>query len=137
MEIAWWWRGQKDGVRIGMPVSVYIPTPFRRITSNRENVTVEGSTVGEVLDAMEREFPGFANLVYDGDHRVPTHINVYLNNTEIHDLDGIETPVSDGDQVAVIPALAGGAGDDVAPAVRDKSVYGVARPRHTGHTGVR
>ncbi|MEX2376270.1 MAG: ubiquitin-like small modifier protein 1 [Dehalococcoidia bacterium] len=93
-----------------MQVSVYIPTPFRRITSNRENVTVEGTTVREVLDAMEREFPGFANLVYDDDHQVPTHINVYLNNTEIHDLEGIETPVSDGDQVAVIPALAGGAG---------------------------
>ena len=95
-----------------MPVSVYIPTPFRRITSNREHVTVEGRTVGEVLDAMEREFPGFANLVFDDDHRVPNHINVYLNNTEIHDLDGIETPVSDGDQVAVIPALAGGAAGD-------------------------
>ncbi len=93
-----------------MPVSVYIPSPFRRITANRENVTVEGATVGEVLDAVERAYPGFANLVYDADRRVPTHINVYLNNTEIHDLDGIETKVSDGDQVAVIPALAGGSG---------------------------
>lgn len=97
-----------------MPVSVYIPSPFRRITANRENVTVEGDTVGEVLDAVERVYPGFANLVYDAEHRVPTHINVYLNNTEIHDLDGIETKVSDGDQVAVIPALAGGSrGTDV------------------------
>jgi sulfur-carrier protein len=92
-----------------MPVSVYIPSPFRRITANRENVTAEGSTVREVLDAVEREFPGFANLVYDADRKVPNHINVYLNNTEIHDLDGIETAVSDGDQIAVIPALAGGA----------------------------
>ena len=91
-----------------MPINVYIPSPFRRITANRENVTVEGDTVGEVLDAVERAYPGFANLVYDGEHRVPTHINVYLNNTEIHDLDGIETAVRDGDQIAVIPALAGG-----------------------------
>ena len=97
---------------IGMPVSVYIPSPFRRITANRENVTVDGATVGEVLDAVEQAYPGFANLVYGGDGQVPTHINahayVYLNNTEIHELDGIETKVSDGDQVAVIPALAGG-----------------------------
>ena len=91
-----------------MSVSVYIPSPFRRITANRENVTVEGSTVGEVLDAVERAFPGFANLVYDEEHRVPRHINVYLNNTEVHDLEGIETAVQDGDQIAVIPALAGG-----------------------------
>lgn len=91
-----------------MSVSVYIPSPFRRMTANRENVTVEGATVGEVLDAVERAFPGFANLVFDDEHRVPTHINVYLNNTEIHDLDGIETVVSDGDQLAIIPALAGG-----------------------------
>ena len=86
-----------------MPVSVYIPSPFRRITANRENVMVEGATVREVLDAVEEVYPGFANLVYDADRRVPTHINVYLNNTEIHDLDGIETKVSDGDQIAVIP----------------------------------
>ncbi|MGE3962343.1 MAG: ubiquitin-like small modifier protein 1 [Dehalococcoidia bacterium] len=91
-----------------MPVNVYIPSPFRRITASRENVTAEGHTVGEVLDAVERAYPGFANLVYDEDHRVPTHINVYLNNTEIHDLDGIDTAVQDGDQIAVIPALAGG-----------------------------
>ena len=91
-----------------MSVSVYIPSPFRRITANRENVTVEGSTVGEVLDAVERAYPGFANLVYDEEHRVPRHINVYLNNTEVHDLECIETAVQDGDQIAVIPALAGG-----------------------------
>jgi molybdopterin synthase sulfur carrier subunit len=91
-----------------MPVSVYIPSPFRRITANREYVSAEGATVGEVLDAVERLHPGFANLVFDREHRVPTHINIYLNNQEIHDLDGIETAVSDGDQLAVIPALAGG-----------------------------
>ncbi|MEX1022485.1 MAG: ubiquitin-like small modifier protein 1 [Dehalococcoidia bacterium] len=95
-----------------MPVSIYIPSPFRRMTANRENVTADGSTVGEVLDALERVYPGFANLVYDDDHRVPTHINVYLNNTEIHDLDGIETKVADGDQLAIIPALAGGSDGD-------------------------
>jgi molybdopterin synthase sulfur carrier subunit len=91
-----------------MPVSVYIPSPFRRITANRENVSVEGETVGEVLDAVEALYPGFANLVYGEGHEIPRHINVYLNNTEIHELDGTGTRVSDGDQIAVIPALAGG-----------------------------
>jgi molybdopterin converting factor small subunit len=98
------------GARIGMPVSVYIPSPFRRITAMRERVHVDGATVGEVLDAVEAMYPGFANLVYDGDRKVPTHINIYLNNQEIHELAGVDTPVSEGDQLAVIPALAGGSG---------------------------
>ena len=93
-----------------MPISVYIPSPFRRLTANREYVDVEGRNVGEVLDAVEARFPGFGDLVYDRERRVPTHINIYLNNQEIHDLDGIATVVADGDQVAVIPALAGGSG---------------------------
>ncbi|MPZ98359.1 MAG: molybdopterin-synthase adenylyltransferase MoeB [Dehalococcoidia bacterium] len=92
-----------------MAINVYIPSPFRRLTANREYVTVEGASVAEVLDALERDYPGFANLVYDRERRVPTHINIYLNNQEIHDLQGTQTTVADGDQLAVIPALAGGA----------------------------
>ncbi len=91
-------------------ISVYIPTPFRRMVANREYVEVEGANVGEVLDAVEAKYPGFGDLVYDRERHVPTHINIYLNNQEIHDLDGIATVVADGDQVAVIPALAGGSG---------------------------
>ncbi len=92
-----------------MPISVYIPSPFRRFTANREYVSVEGGTVREVLDALEQAYPGFDQLVYDRERRIPTHINIYVNNREIHELAGSETSVSDGDQVAVIPALAGGA----------------------------
>lgn len=93
-----------------MGVSVYIPSPFRRFTAQHDYVDVEGSTVGEVLDALERQYPGFGDLVYDRDRKVPAHINIYVNNQEIHDLQGVATKVSDGDLVAVIPALAGGAG---------------------------
>ena len=94
-----------------MPISVYIPSPFRRLTANREYVSVEGQNIAEVLDALEAQYPGFANLVYDRERHVPTHINIYLNNQEIHDLQGTATSVRDGDQIAVIPALAGGADD--------------------------
>ena len=80
------------------------------MVANREYVEVEGANVGEVLDAVEAKYPGFGDLVYDRERHVPTHINIYLNNQEIHDLDGIATVVADGDQVAVIPALAGGSG---------------------------
>lgn len=92
-----------------MAVSVYIPSPFRWLTAEHEYVMVDGATVGEVLDALERQYPGLGDLVYGRDRKVPPHINIYLNNQEIHDLAGVDTLVSDGDQVAVIPALAGGA----------------------------
>ncbi|MCY4616292.1 MAG: MoaD/ThiS family protein, partial [Chloroflexi bacterium] len=92
-----------------MAVSVYIPTPFRRITANREYVQAEGTSVAEVLDGLTERFPGFDMLVYDEHREVPAHINIYVNNQEIQDLEGTATSLDDGDQVAVIPALAGGA----------------------------
>ena len=92
-----------------MAVSVYIPTPFRRITANREYVQAEGTNVAEVLDGLTERFPGFDMLVYDEHREVPAHINIYVNNQEIHELEGTATALGDGDQVAVIPALAGGA----------------------------
>ena len=92
-----------------MSVSVYIPSPWRRLTANHDRLSVEGESVAEVLEAVNSQFPGFDMLVYDGERHVPRHINIYVNNREIHELDGIETVVEEGDQVAVIPALAGGA----------------------------
>lgn len=92
-----------------MTVRVYIPSPFRRFTADREHVSVEGETVRDVLDALDEAYPGFDHLVYDRDRRVPAHINIYVNNRVIHELAGTETALSDGDQMAVIPALAGGA----------------------------
>ncbi len=94
-----------------MAVSVYIPSPFRRLTQNHEYVSVEGRNVAEVLDAVDERYPGFGNLVYDRERTIPAHINIYVNNQEIHELAGTDTALADGDQIAVIPALAGGADD--------------------------
>ena len=90
------------------PVTVYIPSTFRRLTNNEEHVTVEGSCVSDVLDSLDAAYPGIGDLIYNSDREIPRHINIYVNNTEIHDLNGTATEVVDGDQVAVIPALAGG-----------------------------
>jgi molybdopterin converting factor small subunit len=90
-------------------VSVYVPTPWRRMTANHEYVSVEAQDVAGVLDAVNERYPGFDMLVYDDERQVPRHINIYVNDREIHDLSGVDTPVVDGDRVAVIPALAGGA----------------------------
>jgi len=90
-------------------VNVYIPTPFRSFTGNRTNVEVEGANVTEILGNLDARFPGFRNLCYDARGEIPRHINIYVNNREISALDGPDTVLNDGDQVAVIPAMAGGA----------------------------
>lgn len=94
-----------------MAVSVYIPTPFRKLTGNRQRVEADGKNVAEVLAHVERQYPGFRALVFGSGDEVPAHINIYVNKQEIGSLDGIATTLRDGDEVAVIPAMAGGSGD--------------------------
>ena len=101
-----------------MPVSVYIPTPFRKLTGNRQRVDAEGANVGEVLAHVDRQYPGFRTLVFGSGDEIPAHINIYLNKQEITSLQGIDTAVRDGDEVAVIPAMAGGSDGDEAPRKR-------------------
>jgi sulfur-carrier protein adenylyltransferase/sulfurtransferase len=91
-----------------MTVSVYIPTPFRRFAGNQTYVKTEGHTVGEVLDRLGKDYPTLKHMIYDDKDEIPGHINIYVNNTEIHTLQGKATPVKDGDEMAVIPAIAGG-----------------------------
>lgn len=94
-----------------MSITVYIPTPFRRMTGNRAHVEVEGATVAEVLDNLDRQFPGVHDLIYSSQHEIPQHINIYVNNQEIGALAGDQTTLAEGDQVAIIPAIAGGSKD--------------------------
>src|SRR4030067_1087593 len=90
-----------------MTISVYIPTPFRSLAGNRSYVEAEGCTVEELLDDLGARHPALRNLLgADGDE-IPAHINIYVNSHEIHTLQGKSTPLKDGDEVAVIPAIAG------------------------------
>ncbi len=98
-----------------MSVKVYIPTPFRKITGNRTFVDAEGVDVNGVLRDLDQRFPGFGEMVFDGEQELLEHVNVYVNNHEITSLQGAETPVADGDELAVIPALAGGASGAMTP----------------------
>jgi molybdopterin converting factor small subunit len=72
-------------------------------------VEVEGRNISEILANLDARSPGFKNLCSDATGSIPAHINIYVNNKEISTLDGAATQLNDGDQVAVIPALAGGA----------------------------
>ncbi len=91
-----------------MAVTVYIPTPFRRMAGNQTYLQAQGFNVGEVLDELSRNFPSLRDVICDREGEVPAHVNIYVNNQEIHNLQGRGTPVKDGDELAVIPAMAGG-----------------------------
>ncbi|RIK43813.1 MAG: molybdopterin synthase sulfur carrier subunit [Chloroflexi bacterium] len=88
--------------------TVLIPTPLRRLTGGQGKLTVSGDDVGSLIQALERDFPGIAERVLDGDGNVKRFINVFINDSEIRTLDGLATPVSESDQVSIVPAMAGG-----------------------------
>jgi molybdopterin synthase sulfur carrier subunit len=89
-------------------VTVYIPTPFRRATGNRDRLQIAAQDVGVLLDEIERAHPGLKGLVRDPQGEVHAHVNVYVNSEAIDALQGLGTQLKDGDEVTIIPALAGG-----------------------------
>jgi adenylyltransferase/sulfurtransferase len=92
-----------------MSINVYIPTPFRHLVGNRASVKAKGENVSEILFDLDQQFPGFRAQLFDTEGNLAHHINVYVNQVEIEHLQGAMTTVKSGDEVAVIPALAGGA----------------------------
>src|SRR5262245_21642065 len=94
-----------------MSVSVYIPTPFRRATNNRDRVSVDASDMRGLLDQLEGTWGGLKGLVRDERGEVHAHVNIYVNSEAIEALQGLATPLNDGDEVSIIPALAGGASE--------------------------
>ena len=91
-----------------MAVKVYIPTPFRRATNNKEKVEVEAADVGQLLDQLDADWSGLRGLVRNERGEIHHHVNIYVNSEGIEALQGLRTPLKDGDEVAIIPALAGG-----------------------------
>ena len=103
-----------------MSVNVYIPTPFRHLVGNRTNVHANGGTVRDVLRDLDSQFPGFQAQLVDSSGELARHINIYVNQVEIENLQGETTQLKDGDEVAVIPALAGGAPTVMTPEMVDR-----------------
>jgi molybdopterin synthase sulfur carrier subunit len=90
-----------------MTVKVRIPTTLRTLTSGQSEVEVEGSTIGEVVDALEAAHPGFRERLLD-ENGLRRFVNVYLADDDVRFLDGLGTKVPDGETVAILPAVAGG-----------------------------
>jgi molybdopterin synthase sulfur carrier subunit len=91
-----------------MSVQVYIPTPFRRATSNKDRVSVEAPNVKALLDDLEAQYAGLKGLVRNDQGEIHHHVNIYVNSEAIEALGGLATALKDGDEVSIIPALAGG-----------------------------
>jgi sulfur-carrier protein len=90
-----------------MPIDVNIPTILRTYTRGQKAVQARGSTLAEVVDSLEQQHPGISDrLVEHGDLR--RFVNVYVNDEDVRFTGGLKTPVADGDQVVVLPAVAGG-----------------------------
>ena len=91
-----------------MSVKVRIPTPLRKITNNSDEVTAEGANVGEVIEDLEKNYPGIKERICEEDGRLRRFVNLYLNDEDIRFMKNLETEVKDGDELSIIPAIAGG-----------------------------
>lgn len=91
-----------------MSVLVRIPTPLQKFTKNQSEVQVDGATVSEILGQLDEQFPGVRERLCDDQGAVRKFINLYLNDEDIRFMDGEKTEVKDGDELAIIPAIAGG-----------------------------
>ncbi len=92
-----------------MAVTVRIPTQLRSATGGEAAAEVEGETVGEVLDGLYEEFPELRERISEAGAGLRRFVNVYLGEEDVRFLEGLDTEVEDGDEVTILPAVAGGA----------------------------
>lgn len=91
-----------------MSVTVRVPTTLRTLTAGESEVAVDGATVSDVLDGLEEKHPGFRERLLDEDGGLRRFVNVFVSDDDVRFLDGLQTPVPDGETVSIIPAVAGG-----------------------------
>ena len=89
-------------------ISVLVPTPLRRFTDGAAKVAVSGATVGEALNDLDRRHPGIGERLRGDDGEIRRFVNVFVNGANVRDLAGSSTKVAPGDEIGIIPAMAGG-----------------------------
>lgn len=90
-----------------MAVKVRIPTPLQRLTQGKEEVEGTAGTIIALVNELDRNFPGIAERISENG-KIRRFVNIYLNEEDIRFLNAEETPVKDGDEVSIVPAIAGG-----------------------------
>jgi molybdopterin synthase sulfur carrier subunit len=91
-----------------MAVQVLIPTPLQKFTNNEASVTVDASSVGQLVIALDERYPGIKGRLCDENGKLRRFLNIYVNSEDIRFLDNQTTSLSDGDEVSIVPAVAGG-----------------------------
>ncbi len=92
-----------------MAVKVKIPTPLRGLTNNQDTVSADGAgTIGEAIQNLEQQFPGMRERLLDDTGELRRFVNIYVGGEDIRFLDGLNSPVKDGDELSIVPAVAGG-----------------------------
>ena len=91
-----------------MPVTVLIPQPLRNLTGNLSKVSGEGSTLVQLVANLEGSYPGMKERVLDESGQLRRFVNIYVNGEDVRFTDGLATPLNDGDEISIVPAVAGG-----------------------------
>jgi molybdopterin synthase sulfur carrier subunit len=93
---------------IKIMTNVRIPTPLRKLTREKEIVEASGSNVAEIIEDLERNYPGLKERVCDEEGNIRRFVNVFLNDEDIRFLEDKSTSIKDGDELSIVPAIAGG-----------------------------
>lgn len=91
-----------------MAIQVRIPAPLRKLTNEQELVPAEGATIGDILDNLNTSFPGLFERICDESGNVRRFVNIFVNDEDIRFLQEKATPVKEGDEISIVPAIAGG-----------------------------
>jgi len=91
-----------------MSVQVRVPTPLRRFTGGAEEVNAKGATVATLVNDLEKNYPGIKERICDEEGRVRRFVNIFVNGDDIRFLNNLDTAVKDGDEISIVPAIAGG-----------------------------
>jgi molybdopterin converting factor small subunit len=91
-----------------MTIKVLIPTPLQKFTDNNAVVECTADTLAGLVDSLEDTFPGIKTRLYDENNQPRRFLNFYVNSEDIRFLQGVETPLESGDEVSIVPAVAGG-----------------------------
>ena len=91
-----------------MPVEIKVPSVLRGLVAGARTVEGQGSTIGQLIDDLDKRYPGVKARLLSADGELYQFVNIYINDEDIRFLKQLETPVSEGDVVSILPALAGG-----------------------------
>ena len=91
-----------------MSISVRIPTPLRRVTNGVDKVDAEGNTLDQIIDSLDSQYPGLKGRLCDEDGELRNFVNVYVNGEDVRFMQGLATATKSGDEVSIVPAVAGG-----------------------------